>query len=361
MKAVTVIGTRPQFIKASVVSRELKKNKKIREIMVHTGQHFDKNMSDTFFDQLQLPKPDYRLNINSLSHGAMTGRMMQEIETILMREKPDIVIVYGDTNSTLAGALAAKKLHISVAHIESGLRSNDSRMPEEINRILTDRVSDILFCPTPRSIANLTDEGFYNFNCKVVLCGDVMREVSDLYSKFAIKPECITLKEDFILCTIHREENTKNIDKLKCIVNALNTLTKTTKIVMPVHPNTKKILKTNNIKIDFELIDPVNYFEMVYLLKNCRFVITDSGGLQKESFFYNKKCLVLRDTTEWTELVEIKSSFLVGSDYDSILSHAASINSSSAYNNHKVFAEQKISSQIVETLISYLENKYEGL
>jgi UDP-GlcNAc3NAcA epimerase len=319
MKIVTILGARPQFIKAGSVSREIAKHSSIKEIIVHTGQHFDKNMSDIFFDEMKIPKPHYNLNINGLSHGAMTGQMMEKIEKILLQEKPDWVLVYGDTNSTLAGALSASKLHIKVAHIEAGLRSFNMKMPEEINRILTDRISNILFCPTDTAITHLKNEGFENFNCKIINSGDVMQDGALFYSNLAVKPQ-VKLNKEFILSTIHRAENTDDEERLKEIFEALDKISKDIQIILPLHPRTKQIIK--NLKINIQnltIIEPVGYLEMVYLIKNSQLIMTDSGGLQKEAYFFQKPCITLRDETEWIELTENRFNVLVGADKQKII------------------------------------------
>jgi UDP-GlcNAc3NAcA epimerase len=319
MKLLTIIGARPQFIKAAAVSREIAKHENIKEIIVHTGQHFDANMSEIFFDQMQIPKPDYNLEINSLSHGAMTGRMIEKIVEVLLIEKPEWVLVYGDTNSTIAGSLAAKKLHIKVAHVEAGLRSFNRKMPEEINRILTDKISDLLLCPTDLAVKNLNDEGIGKHSlAKIIKCGDVMQDAAIFYTDIAQKPE-IELPEEFLLATIHRAENTDDPKRLKSIVKALNKINQEISIILPIHPRTRMILDKSNYSIDFTLIDPVGYLEMIYLLKNCKMVMTDSGGLQKEAFFFDKPCVTMRDETEWVELVENGFNTIVGSDYDKII------------------------------------------
>jgi UDP-GlcNAc3NAcA epimerase len=319
MKIVTILGARPQFIKAGSVSREIAKHSNIKEIIVHTGQHFDKNMSDIFFDEMKIPKPHYNLNINGLSHGAMTGQMMEKIEKILLQEKPDWVLVYGDTNSTLAGALSASKLHIKVAHIEAGLRSFNMKMPEEINRILTDRISNILFCPTVTAITHLKNEGFENFNCKIINSGDVMQDGALFYSSLAIKPP-IKLNKEFILSTIHRAENTDDKERLKEIFEALNEIGKDIQIILPLHPRTKQIIQSSNLTIqNLTIIEPLGYLEMVYLIKNSQLIMTDSGGLQKEAYFFKKPCITLRDETEWIELIEHKFNVLVGANKKKIL------------------------------------------
>ena len=303
MKIVTIIGARPQFIKAAVLSNALRNNN-IQEVIVHTGQHYDVNMSKIFFDEMQIPTPDYQLNINDLNHGAMTGRMLEEIELILLGEKPDFVLVYGDTNSTLAGALAAKKLLIKVIHVEAGLRSFNMSMPEEINRILTDRISDLLFCPSQTAVNNLVNEGVLkNSKCKMELVGDVMYDSYLHFSAMQRKPSRINNLNQFTLVTIHRAENTNNLNQLSNIVSLLNKISKDTNLLIPLHPRTQKILADSRLILNATIIEPVGYLEMLWLLNNCNFVITDSGGLQKEAYFKKKKCITLREETEWVELV----------------------------------------------------------
>lgn len=323
MKILTILGARPQFIKAGSVSREILKHNEIQEVIVHSGQHYDANMSDIFFQEMQIPKPHYNLGINGKSHGAMTGQMLEKIEDILLEEKPDWVMVYGDTNSTLAGALAASKLHIKIAHVEAGLRSFNMRMPEEINRILTDRVSSILFCPTQSAVNNLKNEGYDNIStAKVVKNGDVMQDGAMFYSSFAQKPKNLCVDDKFILSTIHRAENTDNINRLKNIVDAVNKIAQDKIVVLPLHPRTKNILQTQKFTLDknIKIIDPVGYLEMIWLIKKSSIIMTDSGGLQKEAFFFKKSCITLRDETEWVELVENNYNVLVGADKEKIVS-----------------------------------------
>ncbi|HET8737388.1 MAG TPA: UDP-N-acetylglucosamine 2-epimerase (non-hydrolyzing) [Pricia sp.] len=320
MKIITIVGARPQFVKAAVVSRAIevynngRKGDELVERIVHTGQHFDDNMSAVFFDQMSIPKPNYNLEINSLSHGAMTGRMLADIEKVLLKEKPDWVIVYGDTNSTIAGALAAKKLHIKVAHVEAGLRSFNMRMPEEINRILTDRISDILFCPTKTALKNLKNEGFDNLDIELVQCGDVMYDAALYYIDRSERPKAIDMNSGFVLSTIHRQENTDDKDKLVDIFQALATIAEMQKVVLPLHPRTIKKLEEFQIvpSRNIQILEPVGYFEMIWLLSNCECVITDSGGLQKEAFFFKKPCITVREETEWIELVDNGVNFLTG-------------------------------------------------
>ena len=322
MKIVAVIGARAQFITGAVVGLAIAAHKDIKEVIVHTGQHFDANMSDIFFEEMCIPKPDYNLNVNGLGHGAMTGQMLEKIETVLLQEKPDWVLVYGDTNSTIAGALAAKKLHIKVGHVEAGLRSFNMDMPEEINRILTDRISDILFCPTETAVNNLKKEGYENINCRIVRNGDVMQDAALFYAGRAVRPKA-DIPEDFVLCTVHRAENTDDLERLRNIFSALEEMSKTCRVVLPLHPRTKGKLSaigydTNNSHILF--IEPVGYLEMVWMLKHCRLVMTDSGGLQKEAYFFDKYCITLRDETEWVELVKYGYNFLAGDDKGKIIS-----------------------------------------
>ncbi len=325
-KIVTIVGARPQFVKASALCRALSEAG-IAEVLVHTGQHFDDNMADIFFREMGIPEPAYHLGIHSLSHGAMTGRMTEEIEKVLLAEKPSAVVVYGDTNSTLAGALAAVKLHIPVAHVEAGLRSFNFRMPEEVNRILTDRISSLLFCPTEASVANLRNEGFGHFPAEIFRTGDVMYDVALHYSRISEEKSGIMRQlqlqgRPFILVTLHRQENTDDLARLSGIIGALNDLSRTMDIVLPLHPRTQKVLDAHGMKLRFIPIDPVGYFDMVELLKNCTFVMSDSGGVQKEAFFFRKHCLVLRDETEWTELTELGYNFIVGAEMKKILERA---------------------------------------
>ncbi|WP_141048707.1 non-hydrolyzing UDP-N-acetylglucosamine 2-epimerase [Aliarcobacter cryaerophilus] len=348
MKILTILGARPQFIKAGSVSRaialhnskvvseeeiKIQNQKLITEIIVHTGQHYDANMSDIFFEEMQIPKPNYFLGIGGKSHGAMTGQMIEKIEEVVLKEKPDWIMVYGDTNSTLAGAIVASKLHIKLAHVEAGLRSFNIKMPEEVNRILTDRVSNILFCPTDTAIQNLKNEGYENLDCKIVKSGDVMQDGAMFYKNLALKPN-IEIKNSFILCTIHRAENTDDETRLRSIFEALNEIAKEKQVILPLHPRTKKILE--NLKLDISnltIIEPVGYLEMVWLIDNCDFVMTDSGGLQKEAYFFEKQCITLRDETEWVELVECGANTLVGADKEKIIK---------TYRNNAKFNKQNL-------------------
>ncbi len=344
MKIVTILGARPQFIKAGSISREILRRKQtginIEEVIVHTGQHYDSNMSDIFFDEMKIPKPDYFLGIGSKSHSAMTGQMMEKIETLLLKEKPDWVMVYGDTNSTLAGAITASKLHIRIAHVEAGLRSFNMDMPEEINRILTDRISSLLFCPTQTAVDNLKNEGVdqWKTGAKVVMSGDVMQDGALFYQKLAQKPLGITIKNDFILCTIHRAENTDDNKRLSDIISSLNKIAKTRQIILPLHPRTKKLISLNNFDTsNLTIIDPVGYLNMVWLINACKLIITDSGGLQKEAYFFAKPCITLRKETEWVELVDVGVNQLV---------EPTECNIVTAINSYKDFASSSFSNKI---------------
>jgi len=324
MKLLTIIGARPQFIKAATVSRAIKNAIGIEELIIHTGQHFDDNMSEVFFREMDIPMPNYKLAINSMSHGAMTGTMMKEIEPIMIAEKPDKVLVYGDTNTTLAGALSAAKLHIPVVHVEAGLRSFNMKMPEEINRILTDRISSTLFCPTTTAVANLKKEGFENFPCEIHQVGDVMYDAALFYFEKSKTLATIidTLKirnRKYVLATIHRAESTDVTENLIQIVNSLNEIAKEIEVVVPIHPRTRKILQNGNYSIHFTIVDPVGYFDMLQLLAHSALVITDSGGLQKEAFFFKKYCITVREQTEWAELVDNGVNALAGTDSKNII------------------------------------------
>lgn len=318
-KIVTILGARPQFVKAAVLSRAIASKKEVEEVIIHTGQHYDANMSAVFFDEMNIPHPKYNLNINGLGHGAMTGQMLEKIEAVLVDEQPDGVVVYGDTNSTLAGALAAQKLGIKVIHIEAGLRSNNMSMPEEVNRILTDRISSLLICPTDTAIDNLTKEGFEHHDIKIVKSGDIMKDAVAYYSELSEQKATVLeaynlKKEAFVLATIHRQENTDDIDILKGIFEGLTAIHQQKQVVIPLHPRTKAILEKNKLTYPLTFIEPVGYFDMLALLKNCQLVVTDSGGLQKEAFFNKKPCLIARKETEWVELVTNGYAELVAGD-----------------------------------------------
>ena len=321
MKIASVIGVRPQFVKASVVSRKLRTRHD--EILTHTGQHYDYQMNKIFFDQLNIPEPDYHLNIGSGSHGHQTGEMLSKIEEVLIKEKPDLVITYGDTNSTLAGALAASKLHIKTAHVESGLRSFDRSMPEEINRILTDHCSDILFCPTENAVENLKREGISE---NVYLTGDVMvdsllynREIAE--KKSNILSELGLKSKEYLVATVHRASNTDDETNLKNIVDAFSELNET--VIFPLHPRTEKALRTyglyDKLKSSVILTKPLGFFEFIKLMDHSKMILTDSGGVQKEAYVLKVPCVTLRENTEWVETVEDGWNVLVGTDKEKII------------------------------------------
>jgi UDP-GlcNAc3NAcA epimerase len=348
MKIVTVVGARPQFIKAAAINRAIQainrshlsfghphSKKKIQEILVHTGQHYDYLMDKVFFDELKLPKPDYHLGVGSGSHARQTATMLERIEPILEREKPEVVLVYGDTNSTLSGALAAAKLNIPVAHVEAGLRSYNRTMPEEVNRVLTDHLSTFLFCPTHQAVQNLLNEGIKDGWGKIVKkVGDVMYDSVLYYSALAKKkstllealglhnrqsaiPACPAGRRNpqYYLATLHRVENTDNPKRLKAILRALNEIGKDVPVVLPLHPRTTKMMKTYRLFPEtqcIKLIDPVSYLDMLKLEKNAMAILTDSGGLQKEAYWFGVPCFTLRDETEWVETIHSGWNVLVG-------------------------------------------------
>lgn len=340
IKLLTIIGARPQIIKAAALSRAIKNTfqKEIREVIVHTGQHYDENMSQVFFDELQIPQPDYNLNTGSGSHGKQTASMITGIEEILLKEKPNAIVLYGDTNSTLAGAIAASKIQVPVIHIEAGLRSFNKSMPEEINRIMCDHVSTLLFSPTKAGYENLLKEGFkennqspFSFdNPKIYHCGDVMYDNSLYFS--AVAEQKTTVMRDnnllpgkFILATIHRNNNTDESLRLNALFRALHAIATENKIklVLPLHPRTAKLLPVNlspdlykQVKSSeyIQIIPPISFLGIIALEKNASMVITDSGGVQKEAFFFRKPCIILRSETEWVELVQCGSARITDAD-----------------------------------------------
>jgi UDP-GlcNAc3NAcA epimerase len=349
MKIVTVVGARPQFIKAAAISRAIRKRKEfpsnlvshLSEVIVHTGQHYDPNMSEVFFKELDIPEPHYNLGIGDSTHGAMTGRMLEKIEEVLLNERPDWVLVYGDTNSTLAGALAAAKLHIHVAHVEAGLRSLNRKMPEEINRVLTDHIASVLFCPTHKAVQNLQIEGFKNIldlikfsnvertpNFPLVFdVGDVMYDTALYYApkseqKSRILEELNLKPNGYALTTVHRSENTDDRARLENIFEGLSGVARELEVVLPLHPRTREALERENlfeqVAQRLKLIEPLGYLDMIRLEKNAKLILTDSGGIQKEAFFYGVPCVTLRDETEWVELVDAGWNVLAGAHADRI-------------------------------------------
>ncbi|MFL0246907.1 non-hydrolyzing UDP-N-acetylglucosamine 2-epimerase [Candidatus Clostridium stratigraminis] len=348
MKIITIVGARPQFIKAAAVSNVIRK--KHEEILVHTGQHYDENMSKVFFEELNIPKPDYNLEVGSGNHGKQTGNMLIRLEEIYEKEKPDLVLVYGDTNSTLAGALCASKLLIPVAHVEAGLRSFNMAMPEEQNRILTDHLSKYLFVPTESAIKNLKYEGIEK---GVYNVGDVMYDAVLHFKNIAKEKTSIINKLNlsdgqYILTTIHRAENTNDIKRLKNIIEALNECDKM--VVLPLHPRTKKYIDEYGLKLNknIKVIEPIGYLEMISLEMHAEKIVTDSGGVQKEAFFMGKPCITMRDETEWVETVQNGWNVIVGTNKDNILNSIVSFIPERPQNN--IFGDGKAANKILDII-----------
>lgn len=380
IKIVTIIGARPQIIKAAALSRAIKNkfSNSITEIIVHTGQHYDENMSQVFFDELGIPAPNYNLNVGSGSHGKQTATMISGIEEILVSEKPQAIVLYGDTNSTLAGAIAASKIHVPVVHIEAGLRSFNKAMPEEVNRIMCDHVSTLLFSPTKTGFQNLLNEGFkatnnkpFNANNpKIYHSGDVMYDNSLHFSEVAEEKTNVIAKNNleknnFILATIHRNNNTDEPVRLNALFNALYKISEETKldVLLPLHPRTAKLLEVNldstlhsKIKSSnhFKIIPPVSFLEMIALEKNCKIVMTDSGGVQKEAFYFEKPCMILRPETEWVELVECGTAIITDANEQKIIDAFKTLTSKTNMQFPKLYGDGKtaefICSEILENI-----------
>ncbi len=375
MKILTIIGARPQIIKAAALSRAIKKHfsKFIQEVIVHTGQHYDSNMSQVFFDELGIPAPDYNLEVGSASHGSQTAQMISGIEEILEKEKPNYIILYGDTNSTLAGAVAASKIHIPVVHIEAGLRSFNKSMPEEVNRIVCDHVSSLLFTPTKTGYQNLLNEGFKENKAPftadkpgIFHCGDVMYDNSLFFAdiaeeKTSLLSELDMLNKDFILATIHRDHNTDNPLRLQSIFEALLEIAmeKKIQIVLPLHPRTKKkmeslsaeLIERLNANENIQIIPPVSFLEMIALEKNAQLVITDSGGVQKEAYYFHKPCVILRPETEWVEIIEAGTGILADAQRVKIKEAVNQL----LYKNfefHAIYGDGRAAEFICQTLIN---------
>jgi UDP-GlcNAc3NAcA epimerase len=354
MKILTVIGARPQFIKAAPVSRVLRE--KHTELIIHTGQHYDPNMSDIFFEELNIPKPDYHLAVGSGSHGKQTGEMLEKIEEIVLKEEPDYLLVYGDTNSTLAGALVAAKLHVPVIHIEAGLRSFNKKMPEEINRIMTDHVSEFLFCPTDTAVKNLKDE---NITRHVYNIGDVMYDAV-LYNRTLAEEKSHVLEQNgleknrYHLITIHRAENTDDVQNMNNILEAFSKIN--TLKIWPIHPRTKHKLEDYGIDLstipNLKIIDPVGYLDMLTLEANAQKIVTDSGGVQKEAYFMQVPCVTVREQTEWVETLESEANILVGTDVNKLVA-AVEKKVTPVYKD--VFGDGKAAAKIVEILEKALQ------
>jgi len=382
IKIVTIIGARPQIIKAAAISRCIKNSfkKEIQEVIVHTGQHYDKNMSEVFFSEMEIPKPKYNLGVGSMSHAKQTALMMEKIEEVLIKEKPNLVILYGDTNSTLAGSVAAAKIHIPVVHIEAGLRSFNKSMPEEINRIVCDHTSTLLFSPTPTGIDNLKNEGInlknklpYNIdNPGVFHCGDIMFDNAKYYIHKAEKKSSV-LKElklknnNFLLATIHRDNNTDDPKRLNSIFSAIHKISSKNKlqIVIPLHPRTSKILE-KNLKPQLyrsitenpfiTIIPPVSFFDMINLEKNSLMIITDSGGVQKEAYFYKRPCIIIRSETEWVEIVKAGAAKICDADENKIINAFNFYKSSNLKSLPSIFGNGKAADFIIEKIIRNFKN-----
>jgi UDP-GlcNAc3NAcA epimerase len=365
MKIVTIIGARPQFIKAGIVSRAIAKYRRnaaqsIQERVVHTGQHYDYNMSRIFFNDLSIPEPQYHLEIGSGNHGDMTGRMLGKLEEVLLAEKPDWALVYGDTNSTLAGALAAAKLLIPVTHVEAGLRSFNRSMPEEINRVLTDHVSQLLFVPTDAAIKNLAQEGITDGVFKV---GDVMLDAFLLYKSDAklnstILSDLSLEPKKYYLATVHRQENTDDSNRLSGIFSALRKIGKNgTPIICPLHPRTQKIMKEHGIQIhsgtEVRIIEPVGYLDMIHLEENAALIFTDSGGVQKEAYFAGVPCVTLRNETEWVETVDAGVNFLAGAQSENIIATFECAKRVHVHLKSGLYGDGHAAEKIVNCLLNY--------
>ena len=373
---VTIVGARPQFIKAAAVSRVIEAfnrrgpRRRIREILVHTGQHYDYLMDKVFFEELQRPRPDHHLGVGSGSHARQTALMLERIEAVLLKEKPDGVMVYGDTNSTLAGALVAAKLNLPLAHVEAGLRSYQRTMPEEINRLLTDHLSTLLFCPTATAVSNLRREGIMDGGKRrVKKVGDVMYDSILYYSKIADKKStilhdlelltprvlCLT---SYYLATLHRAENTDDPDRLASILHALHHIGKERTVIFPLHPRTEKLIKTHRIESGrqgIRWVNPVPYLDMIQLLKNARAVLTDSGGVQKEACWLKVPCITLRDETEWPETVTSGWNVLVGTDPKRITEAVDKLDRKRARRRQmKLFGDGKASEKIIRCMVKAL-------
>ena len=352
-----MVGARPQFVKAAVVSRELQKRSGMEEVMVHTGQHYDENMSEIFFTELEIPKPNYNLDLNDMDAPVMTGRMMEQLHGVVVKEKPDWVLVYGDTNSTLAGGLVAKQNRIRLAHVEAGLRSHNMSMLEELNRITVDRISDVLFCPTDAAMINLRNEGYDHYKSKMVLSGDVMYDAALYNSKLAAARSKIykgANGKEMILVTMHRSENVDHPEILGNMVEALNEISQKCTVMLPLHPRTKKRMAEFNLKFDFAPLEPIGYLDMIGLLMDCRLVMTDGGGLQKEAYFFSKPCITMRDRTEWTELVKFGYNVVAGCDRSQILkAFDQTMGKKQADFTHKLYGDGSAGKIIVDTLSKF--------
>jgi len=375
-KLLTIIGARPQIIKAAALNRCIRKQfaQQLKEVIVHTGQHYDDNMSEVFFSEMEIPPPDYNLNVGSGSHGWQTARMIEGIEEVLLKEKPDNVIIYGDTNSTLAGSVAAAKLNIPVIHIEAGLRSFNRTMPEEINRVTCDHLSTLLFSPTKAGFNNLLHEGFNANNSApftpenpgVFHCGDVMYDNSLFFARKAAEKSAILKKHQleakpFILATVHRNQNTDKPEKLRSIMEAFLKISEDTDVVLRLHPRTRKMLQQEVHRELYSrmqkhpalhLVPPVSFFDIIRLEQQAKMIITDSGGVQKEAYFFKKPCIILRPETEWTELVETGTAILANADYDKIIAAFKHFSKNNLLQYPEIFGDGQAAEFICETILA---------
>jgi UDP-N-acetylglucosamine 2-epimerase len=385
VKIVTIVGARPQFIKAGAISRAIQdfnkrwksqryKKRRIQEILIHTGQHYDYLMDRVFFEELELPKPDYHLGVGSGSHAKQTGMMLERIEPILQKENPKVILVYGDTNSTLAGALAAAKLNIPVAHVEAGLRSYKRSMPEEINRVLSDHLSTFLFCPTSQAVKNLAQEGIRRGRARMVKrVGDVMYDSILYYSKIAeerstileklglLAPNSALRTPNYYLATLHRAENTDDRRKLGSVLTALDEIGSKTPVILPLHPRTRKMMKVYRLFSKFrnvQFIEPVSYLGMLQLEKNAKAILTDSGGVQKEAHWMRVPCFTLRDETEWMETIKSGWNRLVGTEAKRIVKEVKRVETQGISKKRKeIFGDGRASRRIIRMLVSHFRNE----
>ncbi len=379
-KIITIVGARPQIIKSSAISRVIRNSfsQKLEEIIVHTGQHYDENMSEVFFHEMGIPLPNYNLNVGSGSHGSQTAKMIEGLEEIFIKENPIAILVYGDTNSTIAGALAAAKIHIPVVHVEAGLRSFNKAMPEEVNRIACDHMSTILFTPTSTGFDNLKREGFDLDSIekatanspRVYHCGDVMFDNSLFFSSVSDEKSTIlnrigVRENEYILSTIHRDSNTDISENLESIFKALLQIQKDSKlaIVLPIHPRTRSKMKDQlsdelyteiEVNSSFKIIDPAGFLDIIALEKNSKMIITDSGGLQKEAYFFKKPCIILRPQTEWVEIVKNGNALLAEANYDKIVDSFTILNSKSDYTFPSLYGDGKAAEFICEKILEHL-------
>jgi len=366
IKIINIVGARPQFIKAAAVTRAIARHNsqsaslRINEKILHTGQHYDDNMSKVFFDELEIPEPVWNLGVGSGLHGEQTGQMLQRIEEVLLTEKPDLCLVYGDTNSTLAGALASTKLHIPIGHVEAGLRSFNRKMPEEINRVATDHMSDILFCPIKTAVENLKNEGIAR---GVYQCGDVMYDCTLFYSDKSKKIEQKILNrlnirtKSYYLATVHRAENTDDKFRLGQIIEAFSEIaTCECPVILPLHPRTVERVDKYGLKFvdEVKVLKPVSYLEMLVLEENSRVILTDSGGMQKEAFFLGVPCVTLREETEWVETVGVGFNVLAGADKEKIVAHTQKASQLQKISVENIYGKGDAAEKIVGVLLDFL-------